>query len=325
MNHFGNKFRISFYGLSHDEEMGLIIEGVPAGLKLDRMKIEQDLLQRRPDKTGETSRKEQDLFKITTGLYQGYATGQAIHIVLANKDIKSDDYVQFKNHPRPGHADYVANLKYKGFQDPRGGGIFSGRITALLVIAGSIAKMLVPFSFEHEVKQIGTLTDLGRQEDYLEQVKSKKDSVGGMVKVRISKMIAGLGDPFFNKLDSKIAQMLFSIPAIKGVYFGEDLNDVFKNGSEYNDLIVDESGKTKTNHAGGIQGGISNGNDVNIQVYFRPPSSIGIEQQTFDFGSKTIKPLRIAGRHDTTFINRVGIVLENAVAIVLADFYLNRG
>lgn len=319
MNYFGNNFKISIYGASHDEKMGVIIQGVKPGVKLDLNLIKEDLNKRRPKGLGETSRIEEDLFEVVTPLNNGLTTGDKIEIVLYNKNIKKSDYDNFVDHPRPGHADYVSRVKYGTTFS--GGGIFSGRLTSLLVIAGAIAKMVLPFEFSHQIKQIGQNTDFIQLDSYLEKIKDDNDSVGGIIEVTVQKMIPGLGDPFFNKLDARIAYLLFNIPAVKGVFFGED---VLVNGSEYNDLIINVQGQTKTNNAGGINGGISNGNDLKVSVFFRPPSSIGKTQNTFNFKSKTIEPLTIKGRHDATFIKRAGIILENAIAIVLADYYLSR-
>lgn len=322
MNSYGNLFKVSLYGESHQEAIGIVIDGMPSGIKIDLKKITDDLNLRKPGAIGTTSRKEDDLFKIISGVFNGYSTGSPIHLMIENQDVQSKDYEHLKKQPRPGHADFVANCKYKSFQDYRGGGRFSGRLTAPLVAAGSIAKMIVPFEFNHELLQVGTLTDMSKIDDYLSGIAAQGDSVGGIVEVTVNNMNIGLGEPFFNKLDAEIAKMMFSIPAVKGVEFGTGFSGINMVGSKFNDEIIDASGKTKTNHSGGVSGGISNGNDLVVRVFIKPTPSIQKEQQTFNFEANKVDSLEIGGRHDVCIARRVGIVLENAIAIVLADLYL---
>ncbi|MBN2299576.1 MAG: chorismate synthase [Acholeplasmataceae bacterium] len=322
MNSYGNLFKITLYGESHQKAIGVVIDGMPSGILICEAKIKSDLLERQSGAIGTTPRKETDDFEITSGIFNGHSTGSPIHLTIVNEDVKSRDYEHLKKQPRPGHADFVANLKYKGFQDYRGGGRFSGRLTAPLVAAGAIAKMILPFEFHHELVQVGTLTDMDQLDSFLEKVIQKGDSVGGVIKITVKNMIVGLGEPFFNKLDSEIGKMMFSIPAVKGVEIGTGFSGISKFGSEFNDQIIDESGKTMTNHNGGISGGISNGNDLVVKVFIKPTSSIKQEQQTFNFESGQVDPLIIGGRHDVCIARRAGIVLENALAIVLADLYL---
>ncbi len=322
MNSYGNLFKVTLYGESHQEAIGIVIDGMPSGIKIDETKITNDLNLRKPGAIGTTPRKETDLFKMTSGVFNGYSTGSPIHLMIANENPQSKDYEHLKKQPRPGHADFVANEKYKGYQDYRGGGRFSGRLTAPLVAAGAIAKLIVPFKFGHQLIQVGTLTDMSKIDEYLSEIAAKKDSVGGLIEITVKNMVVGLGEPFFNKLEAEIAKMMFSIPAVKGVEFGTGFSGISMMGSEFNDQIVDETGKTKTNHSGGISGGISNGNHLVVRVFIKPTSSIQKEQQTFNFETNKIDPLEIGGRHDVCIARRVGIVLENAIAIVLADLYL---
>jgi len=322
MNSYGNLFKVTLYGESHQEAIGIVIDGMPSGIKIDEEKITHDLNLRKPGAIGTTPRKEDDLFKITSGVFNGFSTGSPIHLMIENHNVQSKDYEHLKKQPRPGHADFVANQKYKGFQDYRGGGRFSGRLTAPLVAAGSIAKMILPFQFENKLIQVGTLTDMTKIDAYLTEVADKNDSVGGIVEITIKKMITGLGEPFFNKLEAEIAKMMFSIPAVKGVEFGTGFSGINMMGSEFNDEIINEKGETKTNHSGGISGGISNGNDIVFRVFVKPTSSIKKEQQTYNFETNKVDSLEIGGRHDVCIARRVGIVLENAVAIVIADLYL---
>ncbi len=322
MNSYGTLFKVTLYGESHQEAIGIVIDGMPSGIKIDENKITNDLNLRKPGAIGTTPRKEADLFKITAGVFNGLSTGSPIHLTIENQNIKSGDYDKLKNQPRPGHADFVANKKYHGFQDFRGGGRFSGRLTAPLVSAGAIAKMIVPFEFSNKLLQVGSLTDISKIDEYLEEVAKNGDSVGGLVEVTVKNMIIGLGEPFFQKLDSEIGKMMFSVPAVKGVEIGTGFRGSKMPGSQFNDQMIDASGKTKTNHSGGVSGGISNGNDLVVRVFIKPTSSIQMKQETFNFETNKVETLEIGGRHDVCIARRAGIVLENAVAIVLADLYL---
>ena len=322
MNSYGNLFKVTLYGESHQPAIGVVIDGLPAGTKINETLIKSDLERRKPKAIGTTPRKEEDLYKITSGVLNGYSTGSPIHVMIENKNIKSKDYEHLKTHPRPGHADFVSEVKYKGFQDYRGGGRFSGRLTAALVVAGSFAKMAIPFKINHELTQVGTLKDMSKLDDYLVGVMEKQDSVGGTISITVSDMIVGIGEPFFNKLNAELAKLLFSVPAVKGVEFGLGFDGVEKLGSEFNDVITDEEGKTKTNNQGGTNGGISNGNDIHIRVFVKPTSSIQKKQDTYHLSAKKVETLDIGGRHDVAIVRRVGIVLENVVAIGLLDQYL---
>jgi chorismate synthase len=322
MNQFGNRFRITLYGESHQANIGVVIDGMPPGISIDEAIIKEDLQKRNPNLVGTTPRKEKDEFVITSGVFNGKSTGSPIHVTIPNKDVKSKDYSHIVNHPRPGHSDFVAHKKYFGFNDYRGGGRFSGRLTAPLVVAGSIAKMFLPFTFTNRFKQIGTLKDMSKLDEYLTDIQAEGDSVGGIIALDVRGIPVGLGEPMFDKLESKIRQMLISIPAVKGVQFGLGFDGVTVKGSEFNDIIDDANGHTKTNNAGGISGGISNGNPLHVSVFIKPTSSIQKTQKTYSFKSESVSDLTIEGRHDVAIVRRAPIVLENALAIVLADFYL---
>jgi len=322
MNTYGTLFKVTLYGESHQKAIGVVIDGMPAGIKIDENKITLDLKKRQPGAVGTTPRQEADLFEITSGVFQGYSTGSPIHLMIENTNIQSKDYEHLKKHPRPGHADFVSEMKYKGFQDYRGGGRFSGRLTAALVAAGAIAKMMIPFKIEHELTQVGRLTDMSKIDDYLLEIAKQGDSVGGIVLLTVKDMMVGLGEPFFSKLDAEIAKMMFSMPAVKAVSIGTGFEGKDMLGSEFNDEIINEKGHTRTNHSGGITGGISNGNDLLITVMIKPTSSIQKAQDTYNFESHESKTLEIGGRHDVCIARRAGIVLENVLAIVLADQYL---
>ena len=200
-------------------------------------------------------------------MFNEYTTGSPLHIMIRNENVISKDYSHLKSQPRPGHADFVAGIKYQGFHDYRGGGRFSGRLTAPLVVAGSIAKQMLPFEFSHELIQVGSLTDMSQLDAYLREVHNQGESVGGIVEVRVKNMVVGLGEPMFEKLDAKIGQMMFSIPAVKGVEIGTGFSGANLYGSLFNDVYEDETGKTLTNHSGGVSGGISNGNDLIVKVF----------------------------------------------------------
>lgn len=322
MNTYGTLFRVSIYGESHGKAIGVLIDGIPAGIKLNLNHIKEDLDKRRPGGKGTTTRIEGDDFSILSGYFNGYTTGTPLHVMIENQNTRSEDYENLKKHPRPGHADFVGEVKYKGFQDYRGGGHFSGRLTAAIVVAGAIAKQMIPFQISSKIVQLGNETDHTKFDQLIDKLQQEKDSIGGIIEIKATNMMVGLGEPFFYKLDAEIAKMMFSIPAVKGVEIGDGFHGVHLKGSEFNDAMIDASGKTKTNHSGGVSGGISNGNDLVINVMMKPASSIGKVQQTFDFIQNDVKELEVRGRHDSVIIKRAGIVLESALAISLADFYL---
>lgn len=325
MNSYGSRFRLTLFGESHQRQIGCVLDGVPPGTVIDCARIRADLTKRRPGKIGTTPRVEADRFEITSGVFNGRATGSPIHLVIENTNTRSKDYEHLRRQPRPGHADFVAQAKYKGYQDYRGGGRFSGRLTAALVAAGSIAKMVVPYTFGHELVQVGTLRDLTKLDAYLKSIEDMGESVGGIIEVRVTGVPVGLGEPFFQKLDSEIGRMFFSIPAVKGVEIGTGFSGIDMMGSQFNDRIIDEKGTTETNHSGGVSGGISNGNDIVARAFVKPTSSVRTNQKTYDFDRKETNDLKIGGRHDVAICRRAGIVLENALAIVLADLTLLNG
>lgn len=322
MNSYGTLFKVTLYGESHQQAIGVVVDGMIPGTKIDLDWIKADLEKRKPGAIGTTPRLEKDEVVITSGVFNGLATGSPIHAMIENLNVQSKDYEHLKTQPRPGHADFVSNIKYKGFQDYRGGGRFSGRLTAAIVVAGSLAKMMLPFKFEHKLKQVGTLKDMSKLDQYLQEISEKGDSVGGMIELKVSHMMVGLGEPFFQKLDAEIGKMMLSMPAVKGVEIGTGFSGIDMLGSAFNDEIINEKGHTKTNHSGGITGGISNGNDLIIKVMIKPTSSIQKTQETYDFQKESVESLNIGGRHDVAIVRRAGIVLENALAIVLADQYL---
>lgn len=322
MNSFGTLFRISIYGESHQKAIGVIIDGMKPGVFFDQNLLNQDLDRRKAGAIGTTKRIEADIPIVTSGIFNGHTTGAPIHVMFENNNTKSEDYQNLLKQPRPGHADFTGYQKYKGFNDNRGGGHFSGRLTTTIVAAGSFAKMMLDFDFKTKLVQVGTLKDISKLDSYLESVSQSFDSVGGIIEVRVNKLPVGLGEPFFDSVESKISHILFSIPAVKGVEFGVGFKGIAMYGSSFNDLIIDRSGKTGTNHNGGINGGITNGNELVVRVFVKPASSIFLPQETFNFETNEVKTLKIQGRHDACIARRAVVVLENAVAIALADLYL---
>lgn len=322
MNTYGKLFKVSIFGESHGTLVGVLIDGVPAGIKLDESDFLSDLDRRKPNKKGTTSRKESDKPLIESGIFNGYTTGSPILIRFLNENVIDRDYDNLIDSPRPGHADYTASVKYNGYNDYRGGGPFSGRLTLGIVAAGVIAKKILNFKFESKIKSIKGETDSAKFNSIVEEAISKQDSVGGTIEIKISNVSKGLGEPFFDSVESNISHILYSIGAVKGVSFGIGFDGESLYGSEYNDLIIDCNGTTKTNNNGGINGGITNGNDIIVNVFVKPTASISKVQETFNFKENKIEPLSIKGRHDACIALRAAVVLEAACAIALCDLYL---
>jgi len=320
MNTFGNNFRISIFGESHGAAVGILIDGCHPGIKISENDFSEDLGRRKPGAKGTTTRIEDDKPEIKSGVFQGKTTGTPILIEFQNNNIRSKDYSNLVKHPRPGHADFVAQEKYKGFQDYRGGGHFSGRLTLALVAAGVIAKKIVPeIQIEAQLKSVHGNIDI---EAAISHAIKQRDSVGGIVECKASPMPIGIGEPFFNALESQIAHLAFSVPGVKGVEFGSGFEAATMMGSQFNDLIDDKCGKTETNHSGGINGGISNGNELLYRVAVRPTASISQVQSTFNFDSQSKENLEIKGRHDLCIALRTPVIFEAITAIVLADLSL---
>ncbi|TXT45863.1 MAG: hypothetical protein FD137_1353 [Spirochaetes bacterium] len=320
MNSFGKNFRVELFGESHGPGVGVIIDGCPPGLALAPGDFDQDLKRRKSGALGTTPRKETDKPEFLSGIYEGKSTGSPICAFFRNGDTKSKDYAQFYNVPRPGHADFTSRIKYGGYSDPRGSGHFSGRVTAGLVVAGTIAKkILIPAGFSTYISIVGGRKDI---EAVIEEALESGDSLGAIVEIRICGLPAGLGEPFFDACESMIAHAIFAVPAVRGLEFGDGFRATEKRGSEHNDPFVDQSGKTSRNGSGGINGGIANGNEMVFRVAVKPASSISRPQETFDFSTGAMTTLEIEGRHDTCIALRSAVVLESAAAIALADLYL---
>lgn len=324
MNSWGEKFRITLWGESHGQQVGVSIDGVPAGIALSEDDFSTDLNRRKSGAAGTTPRHESDTPRIVSGIYNGYTTGSPLTIEFNNENTRSGDYKSLETHPRPSHADLVARQKWNGYNDPRGGGHFSGRITLALVAAGVVAKKILgtQITFQTDIIAIGGSHNKEDFAKIIEQAQQAQDSVGGVVECRINGIQAGVGEPFFDSVESQIAHLLFAVPAVKGVEFGAGFKAAEMKGSEHNDPICDAQGHTATNHAGGIVGGISNGNEIVVRAAIKPTASISMAQQTFNFESGSIEPLVIKGRHDVCITLRAAVVIEAATAIALADLSL---
>ncbi len=330
MNNFGNIFRLSIYGESHSEVIGVIIDGVPAGISLCPDDFEDALSRRRSGNKGTTPRIEKDIPLIKSGVYQGFTTGSPICIEFQNNNTKSSNYQQFTKQPRPGHSDYVANIKFKGFNDPRGGGAFSGRLSLALVVSGVVAQKVLEFnnlsiSAQSQIISLGGEEDKTLWDNILNKAIQDKDSLGAIVECKVSNMPIGLGEPFFDSIESLASHLIFSIPGVRGVEFGDGFKASAMRGSQHNDCFTKEKDgvlESYTNGSGGINGGLSNGSDIICRVSFKPTSSIGKTQKTFNLESKKVENLNIKGRHDVCFALRAGIIVESALYIILADLFL---
>ena len=365
MNTFGNKFRVSIFGESHGERIGVTLDGVLPGIPLSEEDFTQDRLRRKAGALGTTPRVESDLPEIVSGVYEGHTTGAPLTILFRNENTRSEDYEQFRKHPRPGHADFTANLKFGGFNDPRGGGHFSGRLTLGIVAAGVVAKKMLYFAnFHAALTEVGGIKEADRWPEALRAAQADGDSLGGIVECTVENVPIGLGEPFWNSVESQISHAIFAIPGVRGIEFGDGFAAAAMRGSEHNDPFPehhcchgeyeeghecychgeheDEShecchgeggchheegechheegeghhccGRHKrpqppvTNHAGGVNGGITNGNPLVFRVAFKPTASIA--------------KAGIPGRHDVCFALRTPVIVEAMAAIVLVDLAL---
>ena len=328
MNSFGRIFRIHIFGESHGECVGVSIDGCPAGLPLAVDDFLPDLERRKGGTKGTTPRKEDDIPHIKTGLFNGKTTGAPITILFDNANTRSADYEKQRDIPRPGHADFVAHVKAGGNEDYRGSGHFSGRLTVCLVAAAVIAKKILPpppseggtgVSITSSILEIGGEKDIDAG---LQKAIAAKDSVGGIIECRVNGLPVGLGEPFFDSAESLISHAVFAIPAVRAIEFGTGSSAARMFGSEHNDSIVDASGKTKTNHAGGIVGGITNGNELVYRIAIKPTSSTPKDQQSLNWETDEVENFSVKGRHDLCIALRVPVILEAVTAIVLADLFM---
>ncbi len=352
MDSFGRKFRVSIFGESHGEAIGVVLDGVQPGIPLSPEDFSKDILRRKSGAKGTTPRIETDEPQILSGVYDGYTTGAPLAIVFRNLNTRSGDYRLFRDVPRPGHADYTASIKWLDFNDPRGGGHFSGRLTLPIVAAGVVAKKMIGCRVNADIIEIGGVT---REEalsartdavcgetclpegemtpsqiwkDVLDKAMAERDSVGGIVECRVENVPAGLGEPFFDSVESLVSHAVFSIPGVRGIEFGDGFGAARMKGSEHNDpfdlagqgnLNLHINVRPSKNGAGGINGGITNGNPIVFRVAFKPTSSISRPQKTFNFATGEMTLLEIPGRHDACIALRTPVIVEAMTAIVLAD------
>ena len=352
----GQRLVLTSFGESHGRSIGAILDGCPAGLEIDEKDIQKMLDQRKPGQSLiTTQRKEGDKVEIISGVFRGYTTGAPITMVIWNSDQKSKDYENLKTQLRPGHSDYPAMVKYNHFNDYRGGGRFSGRLTATHVMGGAIARKLLKITLGIETNsytsQIGKITmekkmdermikDIYKNEvrcpdhstankmrDAILDARKKGDSLGGIIESITTNVPVGLGEPIFNSLESDLSKAMFSIPSVKGVEFGSGFEGSKLFGSENNDLYTIKKGKivTKTNNSGGILGGISNGMPITMRVAFKPASSIAQKQETIDIKTKKPAILQVKGRHDPCVVPRAPPVVDSLISLTLADHALLSG
>jgi chorismate synthase len=323
LNSFGRIFRLHIFGESHGESVGIVIDGCPAGLTLSAEDLLPDLERRKGGKQkGTTPRQEEDFPFFKSGLFNGKTTGAPISIFFENKNVRSADYDKQRSIPRPGHADWVAHKKYGGHEDYRGGGHFSARLTTGLVAAGAIAKKLMTplnISIRADVIEIGGESEL---EKGLQKAIDAKDSVGGIVECRVSGLPRGLGEPFFDSIESQLSYIAFAIPAVKGVEFGAGFGAARMFGSQHNDAIENMEGKTRFNHAGGIVGGISNGNELVYRIAIKPTASTPKLQNSLNWDTGETEDFSVKGRHDLCVALRAPVILEATTAVTLVDFLL---
>ncbi len=348
-NTFGNNITITLFGESHGESIGCVLDGLAPGIKIDNDLIERMVSLRKPRGKISTSRHEGDKYRIVSGVFEGVTTGTPICIIIDNENTRSDDYADLKRIPRPGHADYTASLKYHGFQDYRGGGHFSGRITAPLVAAGAIVMQalnnkgiyigthihklgdITDIDFNDYINDINSLydrefpvldTEAGeKMRKLIESAAADGDSVGGILKTAVAGIPGGIGEPWFDSMESMLSHAIFSIPAVKGIEFGDGFGLAGMRGSEANDAFRMSGDRvvTTTNHNGGINGGITNGMPIEFSTAIKPTPSIYKEQDSVDLSDNTDTKLTIEGRHDPAIIHRARIVVDAMTALTVAD------
>lgn len=355
-NTIGKNYRVTVFGQSHSDAMGVVIDGLPSGIKINTDLIRYELDRRKPGQVKYTTkRKEEDDFKILSGLVNGFTCGAPIAAIIENKNTKSKDYSELKKHPRPSHADFPAYIKYKGMNDINGGGQFSGRLTAPLTIAGAIAEDILNNRKIYIISRIKSIYnikdkdinihDLGYKE--LEYIKKKKfpvlddkkgeemiecieemgknnDSVGGIVETFVFGLPIGVGEPLYDSVESKVSAAVFGIPGVRGIEFGTGFEATKMYGSSHNDeyFVKDGKIKTKTNHHGGVIGGLTTGMPLVLRTAIKPTSSIGKSQKTIDLDSNEEYNLEIKGRHDPCIVPRAVPAIEMAVAVALLDLII---
>ena len=345
MNTFGRKFRVSIFGESHGEAIGVVLDGVPAGLELSEEDFVKDIDRRRSGAKGTTPRKESDKPQIVSGVFEGHTTGAPLTILFRNENTKSQDYSLFAAMPRPGHADLTAALKWDDCQDPRGGGHFSGRLTLPVVAAGVVAKKIIADAtilddtpcneISARIVELGgipaetsaqegdpCLSDIQKTwQDAIDVAIKEGDSLGAVIECTVPDIDPGYGEPFWDSVESVLAHGVFSIPGVRGVEFGDGFQAAAMKGSQHNDPIGAD-GRPVRNGAGGINGGITNGAPIVFRAAFKPTSSIRKAQETFNFATGKMDSLEVPGRHDVCFALRAPVVVEAVTAITIADLIL---
>ena len=341
MNTFGRKFRVSIFGESHGEAIGVVLDGVPAGLELSEEDFVKDIDRRRSGAKGTTPRKESDKPQIVSGVFEGHTTGAPLTILFRNENTKSQDYSLFAAMPRPGHADLTAAFKWEDCQDPRGGGHFSGRLTLPVVAAGVVAKKIIADAtilddtpcneISARIVELGGIpaetpaqegSDIQKTwQDAIDVAIKEGDSLGAVIECTVPDIDPGYGEPFWDSVESVLAHGVFSIPGVRGIEFGDGFKAAAMKGSQHNDPIGAD-GRPVRNGAGGINGGITNGAPIVFRAAFKPTSSIRKAQETFNFATGKMDSLEVPGRHDVCFALRAPVVVEAVTAITLADLIL---
>jgi chorismate synthase len=354
-NSLGKMFTVTSFGESHGSCVGIVVDGCPTGLKIDIEEFQLEVDKRKPSLlAGGTPRAEEDQVEILSGIFNGRTTGAPICMLLHNRNVNSSEYEKIRYTPRPGHADYTAFMKYGGFNDFRGGGRFSGRITAGFVMAGAIAKKLLASKkieimahttqidgIKAEIKGVGEIRDnaptnsfkcadltaAAKMAEAVEKARAENDSLGGIVEGIALNVPVGLGEPVFDTLEGDLAKALFAIPAIKGVEFGAGFGSALKHGSENNDPFAIKDGRATatSNNAGGVLGGLSNGMPVIVRAAVKPTASIGRKQKTIDLKNLTDAELELKGRHDVCIVPRAVPVVEAMMAVTICDFMIRAG
>ena len=343
MNTFGRKFRVTVFGESHGEAVGVVLDGVPAGLELSEADFDRDIARRKSGAKGTTARTEADEPKILSGVFEGHTTGAPIAIIFHNMNTRPRDYSQFAAMPRPGHADQAAAVRWDDCNDPRGGGHFSGRLTLPVVAAGVVAKKILADTTildETPVPENGIraqIVELGgipachadqstlpkEWQEAIERAMEEGDSLGAVIECVVPRIEPGYGEPFWDSVESQLAHAIFAIPGVRGIEFGDGFKAAAMRGSEHNDPIGEDGRPTK-NGAGGVNGGLTNGAPLKFRVAFKPTSSIAKAQQTFNFATGQMDTLEVNGRHDVCFALRCPVIVEAMTAIALADLALLR-
>ncbi len=322
MDSFGKNFRVSVFGESHGPVVGVLIDGVPAGIKLSEEDFAESIKRRSAHYGFTSTRCERDIPEFLSGVYNAYTTGTSLCIVFRNENVQSHDYLFLPDIPRPGHADYPAHVKYSGYEDYRGGGHFSGRLTLPIVAAGVVAHKLLPspITIRAEISRVGGSQNREDWPELLAQAQKAGDSLGGVISCIISGVPVGVGDPFWNGIESVLSHALFAIPGVRGVEFGDGFASSDMRGSQHNDALGAEG--PISNGAGGVNGGLANGNPITFRVAFKPTSSIIKPQRTFNFASGEETTLSVTGRHDVCFALRTPVIVESMCAIALVDLVL---